>query len=266
MENSNESSAPEHAKQIDLIQPPVKAAQIARDWGCTRAYASKKIKQGCPTDSLEAARAWRVKHAVRGIGFRSKGSKPKAETAASAPVTPTVEGTGDQVAAESKGGRGNAPGPARSKELVTIEDSLAAAIEVEQEAHRLVVEAMSARNDEILAIRIAAYSKALDGRLSAEEKVHKLKERQGVLIEMDFAKQLIRKAWMPLLTRLRSIPKRAAVKVNPHDDVHAEQVLSAEIEDAIEEARNVYFVEPEAAPAVSSESGNRQSREMPDLP
>lgn len=243
MENSDESSAPEQAKQIDLIQPPVKAVEIARDWGCTRAYASKKIKQGCPTDSLEAARAWRVKHAVRGIGFRSKGSKPKAETAASAPVTPTVEDKGEEVPAKSEGGRGPAATPARSKELATIEDSLAAAIEVEQEAHRLVVEAQSARNDEILAIRISAYSKALDGRLSAEEKVHKLKERQGVLIEMDFAKQLTRKAWIPLLTRLRSIPRRAAMKVNPHDDVHAEQVLAAEIEDAIKEARDA-FAEP----------------------
>jgi len=43
-----------------------------------------------------------------------------------------------------------------------------------------------------------------------------------------------------LLTRLRSIPKRAAVKVNPHDDVHAEQIISAEIEDAIREARDAF--------------------------
>ncbi|MEA3207879.1 MAG: hypothetical protein QOE70_936 [Chthoniobacter sp.] len=241
-----ETPAPEPAKQIELIQPPLKAAEIARAWGCSRAYVSKKIKAGCPTDSLEAARAWRVKHAVRGIGFRSKGSKLEAEIASEAPA-PIAE-KGGEVAQVPKGEGG---GPAlRSKDLATIEDSLAAAIEVEQEAHRLVIEAQLARNDEILAIRIAAYSKALDGRLSSEEKVQKFKERQGVLVTMDFAKQLIRRAWVPLLTRLRSIPKRAAVKANPHDDVHAEQVISIEIEDAIREARGAFAAE--SAPALTS--------------
>ena len=70
-----------------------------------------------------------------------------------------------------------------------------------------------------------------------------LLEKLQVLITMDFAKQLIRKAWVPLLTRLRSIPKRAAVKVNPHDDVHAAQVISDEIEDAIKEAQSAFVVE-----------------------
>ena len=140
--------------------------------------------------------------------------------------------------------------------LAGVQSALAKAREVEDEAHRLVAQAQRMKDDEKIAIRIAAYNKALEGRLKAEEKCVELLEKLQVFITMDFAKQLMRKAWVPLLTRLRSVPQRAGIKANPHDDVHATAVISAEIEDAIKEAQGAFVVEKSRALA-SEGAGDR---------
>jgi hypothetical protein len=137
-----------------------------------------------------------------------------------------------------------------------VQSALAKAREVEEEAHRLVAQAQRMRDDEKIAIRIAAYNKALEGRLKAEEKCVDLLEKLQVFITMDFAKQLMRKAWVPLLTRLRSVPMRAGIKANPHDDVHATEVISAEIEDAIKEAQGAFVVENPSSLGSGGEGGN----------
>jgi hypothetical protein len=240
-----------------LPAPSFTPTQIAADWGCSRAYASKKIKEGCPVDTLEAAREWRVKKSRRGVGYRSKHRKAglpesvglpseQVETVAGEAVVGDGGAVVETVAGEPPVGDGGDSSLHKEEsevpalDLDTIDESLKAAISVEKEAHRLVVIAQKAKDDEKCAIRISAYSKALDGRLSAEKKVQEIKERSGILITSDFAKQLIRKAWLPLLTRLRSIPKRASIKANPTDDVLAELVISEEIEDAIREAKGAF--------------------------
>src|SRR5262245_39554274 len=39
--------------------------QIAKDWGVNPAYVDKQVKKGCPTDSFEAAREWRLANQKR---------------------------------------------------------------------------------------------------------------------------------------------------------------------------------------------------------
>lgn len=246
MEPSSDLPDPATAAPIALTP-----SQLARHWGCRRQYASRLIKAGCPTDSLEKANDWRVKNSKRGVGFRSKASSPApAET--QVVERPPEEKNSADSAREGAGGGEPPEAPVWEPDTLLggIQSALAKARGVEREAHRLVADAQRLKDDEKIAIRIAAYNKALEGRLKAEEKCVELLEKLQVFITMDFAKQLIRKAWVPLLTRLRSIPKRAAIKANPHDDVHAEEVIAQEIEDAIKEAQGAFAAD--AAPTLGA--------------
>ena len=87
---------------------------------------------------------------------------------------------------------------------------------------------------------INAYNKALANRMDAEKRVLEYHQARKILVPMDAAKDLINRAWGPLLARLRSAPKRAAMKANPLDDALAEQVFSEEIELAIAEGQASY--------------------------
>ncbi len=206
-----DSSAPEPEKIIT-------AADIARDWGTSRAYVSKCLKKGCPNVSLEAAREWRVANARYGIGYRSKSAKSEPEPVAAAPV----------------------PVEAPTRDLSTVDASLLAAIDVEREAYRLVQEAQRDRNDAQISIRIQAYNRAQSNRLDAERLVVEYREKTGELISLDAARALIHRAWSPHINRLRALPKRCALSVNPSDDIRAEKVLVDEIEAVIAETRQEF--------------------------
>lgn len=256
---------PDPIEPAPALGKPFTPTQIAADWGCSRPYARKQIDRGCPTDTLEAARAWRLANSVRGIGFRSK-RKTTPETGANDPAQVDVS-EGEGAASASVGGGGSvvpvetAPpeppheaqtppdAPLRKESAIdSIEAALASAIDIEKQCHSMVVDAQTFKGskDDIaeaqgrLPVLISAYTKALDNRLSAEERVQKLRERYGVLITADFAKQLIRKAWVPHITRLRSVAKRAAPKANPTDDIAADRAISEEIEDAIRETQEAF--------------------------
>jgi hypothetical protein len=120
----------------------------------------------------------------------------------------------------------------------TVEKSLKQAIEIERMAAEVVDTARS--NPEKLVTAINAYNKALANRMEAEKKVLEYQEARKVLIPIDVAKNLINRAWVPLLARLRSAPKRAAMKANPSDDTLAEAVFKEEIEAAIREGQDSY--------------------------
>ena len=49
------------------LTPP----ELGRAVGFSRQYASKKMKEGCPTDSLENATPWFVENASYGVAERA---------------------------------------------------------------------------------------------------------------------------------------------------------------------------------------------------
>ncbi len=227
------AQAPDSEPQL----PKLRAVDLAADWGTSRAYASKLIKAGCPLTSLADAREWRLTHSKRGIGYRSK--KPAQTEETPDESAPTGDKTSNQAKARPPRGENCALG--------SLDDSLQAAIEVEEEAYRLVQDAQAKHKDDILSIRIAAFTKAQAGRHAAEAAVQKFKEREGILIPMDRAKAIARLAWVPMLNRLRSLAKAIALEANPADDVHAESVIARHIKALIAEVRLEY------APPASAE-------------
>jgi hypothetical protein len=222
---------------MDQSEPVKKSlvSQIAHSWGTTRAYVYKLAKKGCPIDSIEAATEWRSANAKLGVGYRSSGGlRPDAEFSEE---KNSEAGIGAGVAKQTTNWGSGSYHKTRVN-VKTVERSLKQAIEIERMAAEVVESAQA--NPEKLVTAINAYNKALANRMDAEKRVLEYQEARKVLISFDAAKQLINRAWTPLLARLRSAPKRAAMKANPSDDALAEMVFSEEIEAAIAEGQASY--------------------------
>jgi hypothetical protein len=222
---------------MDQSEPVKKSlvAQIAQEWGTTRAYVYKLAKKGCPTDSIAAATEWRSANAKLGVGYRSSGVlRPDAEFSED---ERSESGIGAGVAKQTPSWGAGSYHKTRVN-VKTVEKSLKQAIEIERMAAEVVESAQA--NPEKLVTAINAYNKALANRMESEKRVLEYQEARRVLISFDAAKQLINRAWTPLLARLRSAPKRAAMKANPSDDALAEMVFSEEIEAAIAEGQASY--------------------------
>jgi hypothetical protein len=205
----------------------VKLSDIAADWGCSVAYVSRmKNERGCPVESLEAAREWRIQNAARGgTGYRSRGQKK----------SPARESEG--VSAEIE------PisfGPVKKKSLKSMEQSLKASVEIEENAKWLVDRAIALDEVERLPLLLQSYNKAKEGRLTSEKMVLEIKEKAKVLVPWDDARSLFGKGWGALLSRLRGLPSILGPKVNPADDVTAAEIIRQDIERAIADGQKVY--------------------------
>jgi hypothetical protein len=209
--------------------------EIASAWGTSRAYVYKLAKKGCPVDSIEAANEWRSANAKLGVGYRSRSATQSFSEGEEGEV-----GIGAGVAEQQPNwGAGSRKSYHKTRINVrTVEKSLKQAIEIERMAAEVVDSAQA--NPEKLVTAINAYNKALANRMEAEKKVLEYQEARKILIPIDVAKELINRAWVPLLARLRSAPKRAAMKANPADDALAEIVFKEEIEAAIKEGQDSY--------------------------
>jgi hypothetical protein len=208
--------------------------EIASAWGTSRAYVYKLAKKGCPVDSIDAANEWRSANAKLGVGYRSRSATPSFSEDEEGEV-----GIGAGVAEQQPSwGAGRKSYHKTRINVRTIEKSLKQAIEIERMAAEVVDAAQA--NPEKMVTAINAYNKALANRMEAEKKVLEYQEARKLLIPIDVAKDLINKAWLPLLARLRSAPKRAAMKANPSDDTLAEAVFKEEIESAIKEGQDCY--------------------------
>ncbi len=220
---------PEDSPPAESATPPlVPATVIARAWGCSRAYVYKCIGRGCPQTSVEAATEWRSAHAVHGVG--SRGANPPSPAPSGA--APANETSGRDDIPDS----GNRVG--KRVRLGTIEASLKRAI-TNEEMCAQEVDASRGYPAKLL-VSINAYNRAQANRMETEKTLLKLQQERRELIHIDAALEMMSRAWLPLLARLRSSPKRVAMKANPSDDVLAEAVFAAEIEEAIAEGQASY--------------------------
>ena len=111
------------------------------------------------------------------------------------------------------------------------------AIQIEELAAQ---EVMNCEEAEKRVTAINCDNKAQANRMEAEKRVLELQQAQKKLITVDEARSIIGRAWAPLLARIRSVPKRCALKANPSDDALAEEVFREEIELAISEGQESY--------------------------
>lgn len=209
---------------------------IAQAWGTSRAYVYKLITRGCPVDSVSAATEWRNANAKLGVGYRSRHASP--DSIPADPENGESQGAGVENRTNQPPGFGGYP--RKRPRLNTIEKALKQAIEVEEQAAEVVQACRTGKHADKLVTAINAYNKASANRIEMEEAVLELQKKRSQLISIEDSKDIIRRAWGPLLTRLRAVGKRCASKANPVDDVLAERVISEEIEAAILEGQTSY--------------------------
>ena len=228
--------------------------ELAKHWGTARAYAYKCVEKGCPLDSFEAADKWRRTQSQRGSGTRTKKNGDSPAPAAAVPTQPAP--AAPPPPADSPPVRKSPSG-----RLDSLQDARLASIEVQSEAYRLVLESINSQagspEQDFLGIRIAAYNKAAEGRMTLEERVLEYELKAERLIPPEKAMQLISRALLPLVSRLWNIGKIAASKANPSDPVLAEAVFSQLIRQAVKDTQTEAFPLPlaqlEAAAAEQTE-------------
>lgn len=203
-------------------------ADIARDWGTTPQYVAAKVKEGCPTDSLENARLWRQAHAM------SKGDSQKFSLRRL-----VDEHEDDSPEARERRKKYLEEHPAIPKDL-SIEDALLQARNTAAEAYRLLQEAMLTDLPSQIAPLLNIHNKALEALWKSEQCYREELERRGILIEVSAANELSRRAWQIVVSRLSALPQNMAPRCNPHDPNHAMELLQKECTSIVADVRKVF--------------------------
>ena len=183
----------------------VSQADIARAWGCSRAYVNSLVKRGLPLDSFESARLWREAHAR---------TRP--------PTDPK------QLARYTEEKTNGSPVNKIVKPSITMDGTLQNAIKAADEAWRLLQEAMLEGKDSKISVRLGVHNKAVEARIKAESMIREEQERRQILIPLAKAQELTRTAFEVIIKRLIALPQNIAPRCNPHDPAHALGILEQE--------------------------------------
>ena len=194
-------------------------ADLARSWKVSHQYISKLVAKGMPLDSCEAA-AWREAHAS------SKAStNPRQIAKQLAEEDSEASATARRRKKHFEPRRKGADFPTDA----SLDDALFAAIQVSDEAWRLLQEAMIEGKDSQISARISVHNKALMARFDAERLYREEFERRSVLIPLAVANDNARKIFEVIIARLNALPQNCAPRCNPNDPHRAMGIL----EDAV---------------------------------
>lgn len=191
---------------------PVKAANLARAWGVSRASVSRWVARGMPLSSMEAAEAWR---AVNAPPRRRRSVEAEADRSAAANgVVPLVDvSRWVQVSEDFEG------------------DQVKAAEKVAQLAYGLYQEAVERRAGPT-EIQFALKNWHEASRRGAEvrrEFMALQKERRDV-IEVDFAREVVGRELSELRARMVSMGRRLGPDANPEDPALAAEIIDRDVD------------------------------------
>ncbi len=197
--------------------------EISRDWQTSRPYVVKCIKKGCPTNSFENARLWREANASK-----------RATTSPVQIAKQLQEEKDDSSAARARRKayyerRSDRARLRKTPSDASLDDALFAAIQVSDEAWRLLQEAMIEGKDSQISARLSVHNKALETRFKAERLYREELERRRILIPLAEAQDTARRIFGIIIARLNALPQNCAPRCNPNDPHRAMGIL----EDAV---------------------------------
>jgi len=211
-------------------------ADLARSWKVSHQYISKLVAKGMPLDSFEAAGLWREAHAS------SKASTHPRQ------IAKQLAEEESEISATARRRRKKYVEPRRKAADfptdASLDDALFAAIQVSDEAWRLLQEAMIEGKDSQISARISIHNKALETRFNAERLYREELERRQILIPLQVAKDNARKGFEVIIARLTALPQNCAPRCNPNDPHRAMAVLEEAVA-SIMAAAHKAFAEPE---------------------
>jgi hypothetical protein len=196
-------------------------ADLARSWKVSHQYISKLVAKGMPLDSFEAAGLWREAHAS------TKASTNPRQ------IAKQLAEEESEVSATARRRRKKYFEPRRKgadfPTDASLDDALFAAIQVSDEAWRLLQEAMIEGKNSQISACISIHTRALMARFDAERLYREELERRSVLIPLAVANNNARKIFEIIIARLNALPQNCAPRCNPNDPHRAMGIL----EDAV---------------------------------
>jgi hypothetical protein len=162
--------------------------QLQRELGFSKSYTCARIKEGMPTDSIEAAKQWLEENQKRGKpGVRSKGPKPAA-TVLPVDGSSTLEDAVRQLQASER---------AVSESINETTAALLLTADPTQRG-KLSNQLSDLRQEQKQIVGVLAKS---------ENDLVKLQRSRGQLISIDEAKTLISKCLASAVTGLKKVPQ-----------------------------------------------------------
>lgn len=205
------------------------AGQISKDWKCQKSYVQRCIKKGCPTDSFENARDWRTANTTK---------RPTTSPKQIARLLADEKGDdGPEARERRKAYFAGKPEGTRLPTGDSLNEGLNKAIDANEEAYRLLKEAMIEEKDQKIGVRLGYFNKSSENLFKAESSYREEQERRGILIELAKAQFWARKAFEVMLSRLASLPQNLAVRCNPQNPHMAMDALEEEARMIIEDGR-----------------------------
>jgi hypothetical protein len=210
--------------------PNLTLAEIANDWGVSKPYVHKCVRRGCPVDSFENARLWREAYA-----------SSKAPTKSQRIARQLAEKEPSSEA--NRRGNGNS-GPKKNRQPNAPADrftnALDSTVQAQEEAWRLLQEAMIEGRDSKIMVRLTVHTRAVEARIRAAAQHREELERRRILIPLTEAMDLTRRGYDIILSRLRCLPQNVAPRCNPTNPHLAIAILEAECTEIIADARRAY--------------------------
>lgn len=189
--------------------------QIAKDWGVAPSYVDRCVKQGCPTDTFEAARMWREAHRQRESRF----------------VKPTVDPDGTASGHVSNG---------KSIPEELGDDFVLGTKEAVRQSWRYLREALIEGKVQKIGAWMALHTRAVEANVKAEAMVREELERKRILIPLAEAQAMARKGFEIIIQRLSALPQNIAPRCNPGAPEHAMDILQTEVAGIMSDAQRAF--------------------------
>jgi len=212
-------------------------SEVAKLWRVSHQYVSKLVKRGLPLNSsFEDAGAWREAHAS------SKASTNPRQ------IAKQLAEEGSAVSATARRRRKKYFEPRRKgadfPTDASLDDALFAAIQVSDEAWRLLQEAMIEGKSNKISPLLSIHTRAIEARFRAEQSYREELERRRILVPLVAAQDVARKGFDVIIARLTALPQNVAPRCNPQDPHRAMGILEEAVATIMEDARAA-FAEPE---------------------
>lgn len=205
------------------------AGKIAKNWGVAKSYVQRCIKRGCPTDTFENSRAWRLANTTK----RATTSPKQIAKLIAEENSPEVRTPGKRCSTKKADGYRLLSGD-------SLNNALNNAIEASEEAFRLLKEAMVEQRDQKISARLAVFNKSSENRFKAESAYREELGRRRILIPLAEAMETARRGYEVILQRLNALPQNVAQRCNPTDPDRAITVLESECTAILADAQEVY--------------------------
>jgi hypothetical protein len=189
--------------------------QIAKDWGVNSGYVDKCVKRGCPTDSFEAAREWRLANQKRAWRKPPPGQAAAIEDDITVPQGPILEDIG-------------------------TDDILLGTREAVRQSWRLLREALVEGKVSKIGACLSLHSRAVEARVRAQSMVREENERARILIPLNEAQAIARKGYDIIIQRLSTLPQNIAPRANPSSPEHAMDILQSEVTSIMQDVQAAF--------------------------